>query len=124
MHFTFAAVLGLCSATALAAHTLDTRADRKTNLYVCTEKAWAGTCKNVELTIGKCYNMGKAFDKNVSSAGPDDGTFCTLYSEQGCRGKAIPFTNPGIGNFDKYQFDNELSSVRCDLIWGWPKKSG
>ena len=44
--------------------------------------------------------------------------------EKGCRGKAIPFTNPGIANFDKYKFENELSSVRCDFIWGWPKKRG
>lgn len=43
--------------------------------------------------------------------------------EKGCEGKAIPFTNPGIANFDKYKFENELSSVRCDFIWGWPKKS-
>jgi hypothetical protein len=45
-------------------------------------------------------------------------------SDRNCRGKAIPFTNPGISDFTKYKFDNELSSVRCDLIYGWPKKSG
>jgi hypothetical protein len=36
----------------------------------------------------------------------------------------IPFTNPGIADFTKYKFDNELRSVRCDFIWGWPKRSG
>jgi hypothetical protein len=32
----------------------------------------------------------------ISSAGPDAGTFCTLYSDANCEGKALPFTHPGI----------------------------
>lgn len=35
----------------------------------------------------------------------------------------IPFTNPGISDVTKYQFDDQLRSVRCDFTWGWPKKS-
>ncbi|KAJ4985760.1 hypothetical protein SVAN01_08756 [Stagonosporopsis vannaccii] len=123
MHTILCAIL-LFTSVALATSTLDARANSKTHLYICTDKSWAGRCENIELSVGKCVDMEKAFDNNVSSAGPDDGTFCTLYSEKGCRGKAIPFTNPGIANFDKYKFENELSSVRCDFIWGWPKKSG
>lgn len=80
MQITLLALLTLFTTTGLASRALDPRAVAKTHLYVCTEKAWAGRCKNVEVTVGKCVNMGKAFDKNVSSAGPDDGTFCTLYS--------------------------------------------
>ncbi|KAF2624975.1 hypothetical protein BU25DRAFT_347095, partial [Macroventuria anomochaeta] len=93
-----------------------------THLYVCTEQAQGGNCKNIELSIGRCYNLEKAFDNNVSSAGPDEGTFCTL--DRSCRGKAIRFTNPGISDFTKNRFDNELSGVSCDFIWGWSKKSG
>ncbi|UPX16451.1 uncharacterized protein EKO05_0006850 [Ascochyta rabiei] len=111
-------------AITLATPTLHARADSKTHLYVCTDDSFRGNCKNIELSVTRCYNIEKAFNDNVSSAGPDDGTFCVLYSDRSCRGKAIPFTSPGISGFAKYKFDNELSSVRCDFIWGWPKKSG
>ena len=75
-HFTIL----LFTSAALATSTLDARANPKTHLYICTEKSWAGRCENVEVSVGKCVDMKKAFDNNVSSAGPDDGTFCTLYS--------------------------------------------
>lgn len=55
-------------------------ASTKTNIYVCTDKNWAGTCMNIAVTPGKCYNMPATFDRNVSSTGPDEGTFCTLHS--------------------------------------------
>lgn len=68
------------AAIASATSDLSPRADAKTNLYVCTDANWAGTCMNIAVTPGKCYNMPTAFDKNVSSTGPDEGTFCTLHS--------------------------------------------
>ena len=73
-------LLFLFTATTIATTTLEARATSKTHLYVCTGNNWGGTCKNMKLSIGRCYNMEKAFNNNVSSAGPDDGTFCTLYS--------------------------------------------
>ncbi|KAF2997834.1 hypothetical protein E8E13_001413 [Curvularia kusanoi] len=119
-----AALVCFFSATSIATRSLSPRADHpSTNLYVCTDKNWGGKCKNLELAVSACHDMEDAFNKDVSSAGPDDGTFCVLYSEKRCAGKAIPFTNPGIGDFTKYKFDDELSSVRCDFIWGWPRKS-
>jgi hypothetical protein len=45
-----------------------------------------------------------------------------MHSEWGCRGHAVPFTYPGVSDFAEYEFDNMLSSVRCDHIWGWPGK--
>ena len=64
----------------VASSTLEARADSKTHLYVCTDSDWRGNCKNIELTVSRCYNMTTEFNDNVSSAGPDDGTFCVLYS--------------------------------------------
>lgn len=52
------------------------------------------------------------------------GVWLTPNRERGCKGKAVPFTNPGIADLGRYGFDDELSSVRCDFIWGWPGKSG
>ena len=59
-----------------------------------------------------------AFSNKVSSAGPDEGTFCTLYSEANCEGEALPFTYPGIRSLGRYGFDDEVESVRCDFITG------
>lgn len=70
----------LLTATSSAASHLSTRADSKTNIYICTDPNWAGTCTNMAVTAGKCYNMPAGFDENVSSTGPDEGTFCTLHS--------------------------------------------
>lgn len=39
--------------------------------------------------------------------------------EAECRGKALPFTYPGIRNLERYGMDDALSSVQCDLITGW-----
>lgn len=81
MQITLAFSLALYFATTVCATLdLETRATAKTSIYVCTEKSWSGACKNIEVTAGKCYNMPAAFDQNVSSTGPDEGTFCTLHS--------------------------------------------
>ncbi|KAF3037006.1 hypothetical protein E8E11_006292 [Didymella keratinophila] len=79
MKLTSASLL-LLTASASASSDLSIRADTKTNIYICTDMNWAGTCKNMAVTPGKCYNMPASFDKNVSSTGPDEGTFCTLHS--------------------------------------------
>lgn len=76
----FCAVLLLFTASSLATSTLEPRADSETHLYVCTDSNWRGSCKNIDLAVSRCYNMTPAFNDNVSSAGPDDGTFCVLYS--------------------------------------------
>jgi hypothetical protein len=83
--------------------------------------------------------MSKEWDKKISSAGPDEGTFCTLYSyvnftacrggigliqgyrEHDCWGKALPFTYPGIKRLARYGYDDTVSSVRCDFITGFKK---
>lgn len=71
----------LLAANPLSASPLTSLATpRTTHLYICTSAAFSGTCKNIELAAERCYNMGSTFDDNVSSAGPDDGTFCVLYS--------------------------------------------
>lgn len=74
------ALLLFFTATSSATSALAPGADNKTHIYVCTDKNWAGKCSNIEVTAGECYNMPLAFDKNVSSTGPDEGTFCTLHS--------------------------------------------
>ncbi|KAF1844408.1 uncharacterized protein K460DRAFT_163728 [Cucurbitaria berberidis CBS 394.84] len=90
-----------------------------THLYLCVDSSFKGQCTNMHLDTSTCHNLDQTWNDKVSSAGPDKGTFCTLYSETECRGKALPFTYPGIRNLTRYKFDNVLSSVRCDFIEGF-----
>lgn len=90
-----------------------------THLYLCKDASFGGECTNLHIEASTCQNVEASFVKQVSSAGPDNGTFCTLYSEFDCRGQALPFTYPGIRNLERYGFADLLSSVRCDFIAGW-----
>ncbi|KAL6703969.1 hypothetical protein ACN47E_008907 [Coniothyrium glycines] len=95
-----------------------------THLYICTDSPFKGQCTNLWLPVSKCQNLDATYAHQVSSAGPDEGTFCTLYSNNDCdgeKGLTLPFTYPGIRKLSNYDFDNKLSSVRCDFIAGWRK---
>jgi hypothetical protein len=80
MKLSFTNALLLLTTSTNASLSLSPRASTATNIYICTNPNWAGTCMNMAVTAGKCYNIPAAFDKNVSSTGPDEGTFCTLHS--------------------------------------------
>lgn len=49
-------------------------------LYLCSDSSWAGTCQNFCGSPGLCYNIPTAFNDIASSAGPDEGSSCVLYS--------------------------------------------
>lgn len=51
-----------------------------THLYICTSPSWGGSCTNLDVEVGQCVDMESAWDDDVESAGPDEGTFCVLYS--------------------------------------------
>ncbi|KAF1829477.1 hypothetical protein BDW02DRAFT_561033 [Decorospora gaudefroyi] len=89
-----------------------------THLYICADASFRGNCTNLQLQVSSCLNMQPSYMHQVSSAGPDEGTFCTLYSEPDCHGTALPFTFPGIRALGRYGYDDTLSSVRCDLSPG------
>jgi hypothetical protein len=40
-------------------------------------------------------------------------------SEYDCWGDAVPFTFPGIKRLTRYGYDDAVSSVRCDFIFGF-----
>jgi hypothetical protein len=56
--------------------------------------------------------MSPSLAKAISSAGPDNGTFCTLYSDYDCHGLALPFTNPGVIELKRYNCDDVVLVVR------------
>jgi hypothetical protein len=130
----------LLASSILAAPTPQTATNPSiTHLYVCTDASFRGTCNNLNLPVSQCSTsppsphpftfsltlqlslatLGPDLSRKISSMGPDSGTFCTMYSEPNCVGKALPFTNPGISALKRYNYDDTGSSVRCDFIAGW-----
>ncbi|TIC99370.1 hypothetical protein CH35J_005089 [Colletotrichum higginsianum] len=85
-----------------------------THLYICQNINFGGSCVNVEVSTGVCYNLINGWNDVVSSLGPDAGTSCTLYENAGCTGAALPnIVNPGISNLGERGFNDRASSFRC-----------
>ncbi|KAF9871922.1 hypothetical protein CkaCkLH20_10554 [Colletotrichum karsti] len=70
-----------------------------THLYICSDANFSGRCQNLESNTGQCYNLGNGFNDVVSSLGPDAGTSCTIWENNGCSGASIVnIVSPGIYN--------------------------
>ncbi|PSN74995.1 hypothetical protein BS50DRAFT_628239 [Corynespora cassiicola Philippines] len=50
-----------------------------THLYVCDTAGFSGRCENLHVTPGRCYNLNESWNKLTLAAGPDQGTFCSLF---------------------------------------------
>ena len=51
---------------------------------------------------------------NVTSAGPDEGITCFLYSEANCSGtRSAPIVNPGYADLSTIDFAKKAASWRC-----------
>ncbi|KAI0435920.1 hypothetical protein F4803DRAFT_264376 [Xylaria telfairii] len=124
MQFTIATVAllaGFASAGALprgeAATDGNASIQALTHIYVCVDGGFQGTCRNFEIQTGSCLNFVAPFQDSISSAGPDQGTTCTLYQDTNCGGRSITFTYPGIAHLGDpaYNFGDIASSVRCSI---------
>ncbi|KAH7071593.1 hypothetical protein FB567DRAFT_612186 [Paraphoma chrysanthemicola] len=94
-------------------------ANPETHIYICANAPFAAPCTNLHVPVSECIDIPDDFAGKISSAGPDEGTFCTLYSDKACHGDALPFTNPGIRELRRYGYEDVARSVRCDFITGW-----
>ncbi|OHE92128.1 hypothetical protein CORC01_12583 [Colletotrichum orchidophilum] len=87
-----------------------------THLYICSDANFSGRCQNLDSNTGQCYNLGNGFNDVVSSLGPDAGTSCTIWENNGCSGASIVnIVSPGIYNLadSKWNFNDKMSSYRC-----------
>ncbi|KAI0490982.1 hypothetical protein F4859DRAFT_459987 [Xylaria cf. heliscus] len=116
MQFNLATVsllVGLASAGSVPR--ADASIQALTHIFVCTDGGFAGSCNNFELQTGACVNFVAPFQDSISSAGPDQGTTCTLYQDTNCGGRSITITYPGVAHLGDpaYNFGDIASSVRC-----------
>ncbi|KZL86570.1 hypothetical protein CI238_05631 [Colletotrichum incanum] len=87
-----------------------------THLYICSDANFSGRCQNLESNTGQCYNLANGFNDVVSSLGPDQGTSCTIWENNGCSGASITnIVSPGIFNLadSNWNFNDRASSYRC-----------
>ncbi|KAF2034046.1 hypothetical protein EK21DRAFT_108461 [Setomelanomma holmii] len=118
----FCPLLARLTITALALPTPQASSDTSngvTHIYICTDASFSGSCANLHVPVSECVDIPPEYAGKVSSAGPDLGTFCTLYSNKECHGDALPFTNPGIRELKRYGYDDEVQSVRSDFMTGF-----
>jgi hypothetical protein len=62
---------------------LEHQGSQSTDIYICGDAKFdntSGTCHNYAVAASKCFNLPREASKKASSAGPNEGTFCVLYS--------------------------------------------
>ena len=48
-------------------------------VYICTDINWGGRCGYAVQPLGECIVLGSDWNKQISSFGPDDCTYCAAY---------------------------------------------
>jgi hypothetical protein len=77
---TFLAFIALAAANPISAPQPAPTTNKITHLYLCPDASFGGTCTNLHVEISECVDIPGDLSGKVSSAGPDEGTFCTMYS--------------------------------------------
>ncbi|CAI6336311.1 unnamed protein product [Periconia digitata] len=118
MQFSLALAISIYVVFVAGAPIISEDPPKTSHLYLCTDESFKGQCENFEVEPGKCYNVPEGYKSKISSGGPDNGTFCAVYGSDECKGKAFPFTFPGVMNLTRYGYGDKASSYRCDLLGG------
>ncbi|KAK4458102.1 hypothetical protein QBC42DRAFT_277443 [Cladorrhinum samala] len=88
-------------------------------LYLCENARFQGYCYHFTTPWGVCTTITSWFpsgDRGVSSAGADWGNWCTLYSQEGCRGEELQVYNPGYENLAATSWNDKARSYNCAAI--------
>ncbi|KAH6873310.1 hypothetical protein BKA58DRAFT_456931 [Alternaria rosae] len=68
---------------------------------------------------GKCTTITGRFsggDRGVSSAGPDQGNWCTLYENEGCTGAELQLYWPGFSALSQVGWNDRAKSFNCAAL--------
>ncbi|KAK3398503.1 hypothetical protein B0T20DRAFT_392902 [Sordaria brevicollis] len=84
------------------------------SFYVCTQENFQGICQNFDLPYNECHTFESFFDKKVVSAGPDEGSWCTLYANPGCTGDELNLNFPGLNSLGGW--NNKAGSFNCAAV--------
>ncbi|KAL8661804.1 MAG: hypothetical protein Q9168_008349 [Polycauliona sp. 1 TL-2023] len=56
------------------------RVTRNSGIYMCVDGGFQGYCRYFSNPFGQCTNLDGDLAHKVSAAGPDKGSWCTLYA--------------------------------------------
>ncbi|KAH7138462.1 hypothetical protein B0J11DRAFT_500681 [Dendryphion nanum] len=97
-------------------------------VYLCNERNFvsSGYCVHIPAESGICVPLGSDLEDKVSSAGPDQGSYCYFFVDRNCQGDFFHVGNPGYGDLSivpvngpagsTRNFEDKLSSYRCTSI--------
>ncbi|KAK3989604.1 hypothetical protein QBC44DRAFT_369896 [Cladorrhinum sp. PSN332] len=116
-----AAMLSLLSALGAnalpAGEALEKRASP--GIYLCENARFQGYCRHFTTAWGVCTTITPWFpsgDRGVSAAGADWGNWCTLYSQENCRGEELQVYYPGYENLAATSWNDKARSYNCAAI--------
>ena len=74
-------LLALSATAALAAPTSDVTLDKRatTGVYLCNDRDFTGYCVHIPSAPSACVPLARDLNNLVSSAGPDQGSFCYFF---------------------------------------------
>jgi hypothetical protein len=74
-------LIALSATVALAAPVTDITLDKRatTWVYLCNDRDWTGYCVHIPSAPSECVPLAGDLNDLVSSAGPDQGSFCYFF---------------------------------------------
>ncbi|KAH6681781.1 hypothetical protein B0J14DRAFT_557190 [Halenospora varia] len=94
----FATTVTLSMALAAPPPVTELEARSNSGLYLCTGPGFSGHCTHFTRPFGQCANLDTDFAGKVTSIGPDQGNWCTMYRDFNCRGAELQQYYPGTNN--------------------------
>ncbi|KAH7392395.1 hypothetical protein DE146DRAFT_758117 [Phaeosphaeria sp. MPI-PUGE-AT-0046c] len=120
-------ILLSCATAAIAAPALDVAVTKRatTGVYLCNDRDWQGYCVHILSAPSDCVPLAADLNDLVSSAGPDQGSFCYFFVDPNCSTRADLFHvgYPGVSDLSRTpvngppgstrNFEDKLSSYFC-----------
>jgi hypothetical protein len=75
------AIVVLSATATLAAPAVDITPNKRatTGVYLCNDRDWKGYCVHINSAPSECVPLAGDLNNLVSSAGPDQGSFCYFF---------------------------------------------
>ncbi|KAF2996793.1 hypothetical protein E8E13_000357 [Curvularia kusanoi] len=107
------------AAISLASMMASPAAAASPGLYLCQNWGFNNNpnfCYKYTVPWGRCTTITDRFppgDRGVSSAGPDEHNWCTLYQNEGCTGPELQLRWPGYADLGQVGWNDRAKSFNC-----------
>ncbi|KAF8998247.1 hypothetical protein BDQ17DRAFT_1505958 [Cyathus striatus] len=94
---------------------LQQRANSSEPILLCQDLNLNGTCAEVFFNPGACVGVPTNLNDAVTSLSIPNGFVCTIFKNINCQGNNIFIIPPGANDLTIQQFNDEMSSLLCDI---------